>query len=318
MHDDVINYEYLLSSLSSSPGYGLETTGRGPIHQPMAYGLVAWAAANRGDVDLARSATDWLVKNTDIEKTGWGLGWEWDAFADKTVNPAETVYGITTAIAVEGLVSTYCLTREKRYLNSAIDALDYYAQFQCPQSGHFHYSDQPEDSVYQVPNITAMLMGQYARLGHVSNNHKYVEIAKKAYEAMIVNSQMAADSLAWKYIHGVESERGNDLVHSCYAVYGLYLYESYAYDHQSLTPLAARYLLGFIEDDVYEFNIDRSSDMGDRKARSWGVGMLLYVLSLTKENQFFETALSHLRKYVIVQPLFQRKPFFLKKTLHSK
>ncbi len=292
-----ISYEYVLSSLEPDFGYGLETTGIGPIHQPMAYALVASAAANRGDEKSARQAADWLVININPERAGWGLGWDWDAFSNGTINPANTVYGITTALAVDGLVNTYCLTKESQYLEVATQALEYYSQFQSLPTGHISYSNQPADSTYVVPNITAMLMGQYARVGQMTMNQRFIEVAQIAYQAMLKDAVREKGALKYIYAYGVANVRENDLVHTAYITYGLYLYEKYMTSHQSLTSCSVRHLTGFIGDDVYEYNTDRSSKIGDRKARGWGIGMALFLASLLNEKELFQEIFSYLKYY---------------------
>jgi len=291
-----MTYEYVLDSLRPGLGCGAETTGEPDVHQPMAYGLIAWAAANRGDQALACAAADWLVENVDPAAPGWGLGWTWDAYGDGSTNQAGTVYGITTALAVGGLASTYQLTNDQRYLDAARHALDYYAQFQCPRTGHLLYSDQAADA-YPTPNVTAMLMGQYARLGRLTGCEAYREVAAKAYEAMKRDAFREGDALKWKYAYGLPHERDNDLAHASHIVYGLHTYERYAESHDSLAVSASRYLHRFIADDIYEFARGGASVNQALNARIWGVGMLLYTLSVRGDAECFETVLSYLPRY---------------------
>ena len=213
------------------------------------------------------------------------------------INPADTVYGITTAVAVDGLLSIFCVTQDDKYLEVAQAALNYYSQFQCVDSGHILYSDQPADSSYRVPNITSMLMGQYARLGRILKNKNYQKIAAKAYRAMVRDSIRVGNCLKFKYARGLNTERENDLVHASYIVYGIYLYEQNTEAHNSLTSDSARHLFGFVGDDVYEFNNEEKSYPRSIKARSWGVGMLLYILSILNEKKLFEKVLDYLPLY---------------------
>ena len=293
-----ISYDYVLDSLRPGLGRGREVWGAEDVHQPMAYGLIAWAAANRRDRRLARAAADWLVENADPSAPGWGLGCAWDAYGDGTTNSAETVYGITTALAVGGLASTYQLTKEERYLDAARQALEYFARFQCPRNGHFFYSDQPADAAYSAPNVTAMLMGQYARMGRLAHRADFLEIADKAYGAMKRDARRDGDALSWKYAYGLSQERDNDLKHASYVVYGLFTYERHAESHDSLAEPAARYLRRFLtEADVYEFARGGNPATQDLPARSWGVGMLLYTLSVMDEEERLAVPLSFLPRY---------------------
>lgn len=306
--DYMLDYDYIRRSLSSDPGYGLETDGRGPIHQPMAYGLVAWACANRGDKAGARQSADWLVDNLHEDAPGWGLGWEWDAFQDGTTNSAETVYGITTAISIEGLLRTYLLTKDERYLDAVISVMDYYSQFQCPTNGFFYYSDQPHDFGYEVPNITAMLMAQYCTLGAILNSSRYKSIADFAYDAMVRTAIKNDNYVYWRYIVGVKNERNNDLVHAGYIAYGIYIYEAYRDKHQFMADRAIAYLEGFVDDDIYLFHQKGVAEKNSKRSNSWGVGMLLYIQSIVKDKDNFMRTLSFLNAWLYDDYHFSRYP----------
>src|SRR5690606_29961276 len=113
-------------------------------------------------------AADWLIANIDLNQNGtpgWGLPFPWDAFRDGSVNPAHTEYGITTALAVQGLIDFYEATEEESYLSAAVSALAAYAtEF---RNGDLRYSVAPSDEA-AVHNVTAMLMGQYARASRLT------------------------------------------------------------------------------------------------------------------------------------------------------
>jgi len=159
-------------------GYGLD-----PRHQdvsryyPMAYALYAWAQAihaKKTNSAHARSnaeiAARWLINHSDLNgdsTVGWGLPFAWDAFGDGSTNPANTVYGITTALSVYALLEVFDLTGKKEFLSTALDALDGYITYftALPDgTGYFWYSERSDDS-HPVPNVSSMLAGAYAQAG---------------------------------------------------------------------------------------------------------------------------------------------------------
>lgn len=277
-------YSHLLSSLDHL-GFGLETTGKETIHIPMAYGTLSMAAAIHGDVQTASAAADWLCANsTSNRKTGWGLNWPWDAFSNGVINPADTLYGVTVAVAVDGLLRTYQLTGEKHYLTTAVKALKEYADQHTIQDNHsiyFHYSDQPADQGYRVANITAMLMAQFASVGTATNSPEFIDLGDKAYRGLMAESIQSDHGLHWRYCHNAAKPRGNDLIHASFIVYGLHRYlQATGYDAEShgILEQAADYLNGFVRDGVvYEVHCSEKPLAKNIRARSWAVGMLLFV-----------------------------------------
>ena len=71
-------------------------------HQYLAYCLKAEARLKKQDriIDLTQYLVDHSDDNNDGE-IGWGLGFEWDAFGDGTVNPKGHVYAIETVNVME-------------------------------------------------------------------------------------------------------------------------------------------------------------------------------------------------------------------------
>ena len=109
---------------------------------------------------------------------GWGLSFAWDAYSDGSINPSTTIYGITTALAVGGLVESYCRSGRIDYLNAAIESLDYYAEQTSEDIyGKFlNYSDQSSDR-YNTHNVNSMLMHAYARVGLLADRSDFIELA---------------------------------------------------------------------------------------------------------------------------------------------
>jgi hypothetical protein len=98
---------------------------------------------------------------------GFGLPEEFDAFSDGSVNPADTIYSYTTALA--GLAFLMC---GKRF--QALSCARTLRDISC--GGEFvWYSDQAVDQQpgYEVPNVTGLAVSLFSRLGQ--NCRRYVD-----------------------------------------------------------------------------------------------------------------------------------------------
>jgi hypothetical protein len=277
-----VAYERLLLALDRRrPGFGFETDGTGPIELAMAYGLVAWAGAIASDAELSRRAAQWLLRNSRTSTgVGWGLGWEWDAFGDGTVNRADAIYGITTAIAVIGLVKNHELTGSRESLNEAIQALDYYQAFSTPtkEGLFFWYSDQAADAI-NVHNVSAMMAGAYALVARASKRSEFSDFAAGAFAELMASAESSKDALGWRYAD-LPAARPNDLVHAAYIAYGALLASRSLPSLQIDQHRLLNYLRGFISNGIpMEFRPDDiRAGLRNRRARSWGVGMLAFTL----------------------------------------
>ena len=222
-----------------------------------------------------------MLKLNISHKNGWGLNWAWDAFANGGVNPADTLYGVTVAMAVDGLYRTYLLTGDRRYLETPTKALLDYADQHSVQEGifYFHYSDKAADQGYRVANITAMLMVQYDTIGFASNNVRLIDLANQAYQGLMADAKYSEQGMHWRYSGNAAKPRGNDLIHAAFIVYGLYRYcEAKGHDAESrgILEQAVAYLDGFVADGkVWEFHVVEKPIPKNVRARSWAVGMLL-------------------------------------------
>jgi hypothetical protein len=266
----------------NSPGLGLDNYQNKIQDHAMAYALYTSAAVNFGELNRAKIAADWLVKNNaSRNKTGWGLPFEWDAFADGSTNPIDTVYGITSALAIRALLDIYESTGTEAYLTTAISALEYYSHFFTPteKGGYFWYSDQTQDN-HAVINVTAMLMGQYARAGRIGNHKSFILISDKSFKFLLENAINKENEIYWNY--STNSSRLNDSVHAAYTVIGIVDYLRYREVNYDIKP-ALKHLDSFISyNRIYEFPaITRQSNskVANRAARSWGVGAIIYAYS---------------------------------------
>jgi hypothetical protein len=266
----------------------------------MAFGLLASTGAKMKDGPLARTAANWLVAHASLaaNATGWGLGFEWDAFGDGSKNPAGTVYGITTALAVAGLLDAYEATRDNSYIKVAEAALDYYAK--CftvtADGGYFWYSDQPADSI-DVYNVSSMLMGQYARASRLLDRKDFGKLARLASRQLLAGVQSVDGLPYWSYSE--RNDRPNDAVHAAYTVQGLIEFNRHMPDAYSLSG-HAQYLSSFgVNGMVKEFSShhDLSEEQSSKVARLWGVGMLIFTLVQLDDIDHARTYAEALEKY---------------------
>lgn len=208
------------------PGRGLELYTQTVQDEAMAYGSVAYAAAKRGQIELARRAADWLVNNPNRRKDGaigWGLSFAWDAFQDGTENPKNSIYGITVAFAAQGLLETYDVTKDRRYLVAAERALlDYAAIGKTATDGSLAlpYSDQPPDQQYEVYNVSIYLAGQIRKAADLTASPQLRQIADKSLASVLKRASEERGALYWPY-SDFNLKNPNDTLHAAFFVSSL-------------------------------------------------------------------------------------------------
>lgn len=266
------------------PGRGIDLYQRTIVlDHAMAYALYASTAALLGDKQKTVKAADWLIANPAKRGiAGWGLPFKSDAFGDGSINSIDTIYGITTALAVRALLDAYDLTYDLKYRSAAKDALDYYRDFftQTSVGGYFWYSDQNVDNI-DAHNVSAMLMGQYARASVYFEDDSFAEIARKAYSHLLSARRVAPDgSLYWPY-SVQKPNHPNDALHAAYIVQGILDYRKHLEEPINVDR-ELRHLSSFVDNNiVLEFppSIKVDPKLQKRQARAWGVGMLIHTLS---------------------------------------
>lgn len=264
---------------SDQPGRGVDSYDHQVLDHAMGYALYAAAQVLNKDYRKAEVALEWLATNSN-EGIGWGLPFEWDAFSDGSVNSRNTVYGITVAWGVKALLDFTEGTGSDKYVWLIESVLDYYmGSFSVtPAGGYFWYSDSGSDDK-NVHNVSAMLAGQYARAGKLLNKKAYVELSALAFRGVWGARHDDGKGMHWRYSDF--SNRPNDSVHAAYVVYGLSVY-SQAVGEKLDLERACEYLLGFVSNGVaseYSHLESLSPSLLSRRARSWGVGMMIFVLS---------------------------------------
>lgn len=276
--------QILISFDPTNPGRGPDAYKKEIMDHAEAYAMIASLFARLEKAVDAKVAVDWLINDlSKNNRKGWGLPFAWDAFGDGSINSENTVYGVSAALGVRALIDVCELTQETHYCTKANEALDYYKQFftNTEDGGYFWYSDQGADASYDVYNVSALLMAQYARGSKVFHRADYMELAKKAFGHVWLKRN--TDNLGVWWTYGQHRKIPNDLVHAALMIEGISDFAKYASVSVELGD-TIRYLEKFITvDGIKEFvgpGPELSNDLLKRPARVWGLGALIGTLSI--------------------------------------
>lgn len=276
------------------PGRGLDANAAAEVlDHAMAYGLYLSSVSIMGMEPEAINTAKWLQENA-IRKDdglGWGLPFAWGAFGRSTPNPVDTIYGITTALAVQGLLYAHTRLGMPSALQTATAALEHYKAYSSTtvHGRFFWYSDRPEDA-QNVHNVNAMLAAQYQHAGMILGRDDFKRLAKEAVSDLTAHIKVGENGEFWSYIDTIE--RPNDAVHAAYTVLGLAAVEG-PIDASSKHYKAVQYLRKFFRDGkAYEFvrHPALTQKRIETPARPWGTGMLLFAGSELGDRPLIELA----------------------------
>lgn len=242
-----VAYQQLLARFpEEAQGRGLDRGDetRKPADQPMTYGLVLSAESLRHRIAptdegrrRVRQAARWLIANRDLDgdgKPGWGLPHAWG------VHPRNCPYTITTAIVLDGFLDALALGNfwsapEYAELLGLARAV---AVRWCRElwaegygGGYFVYSPHETGPPAFNVNAAANFLGPLARLHREHASSLTVEERSLfgARSEMLAKATVAQATLRegapfWRYIavpNAAKSDRGNDLIHQAYILWGL-------------------------------------------------------------------------------------------------
>lgn len=292
---------------ATQPGYGVDPLSpTTPITSDetaavVLYGEALRARATRASDAIQRVQTHarYLIANQDADGDGfasWGLGVAWDAFGDKSVNPANTPYCVTNAIVMEALMEAE--------QSGALDSVDRQAAIAATvssarwtltdgylPSGYFAYSGQPSDH-QPVLNVTAYCAGVLARVMAMYPD-RFTATERDQYAARIDNAitnvlgeVVSVDGAPqWTYhsrastFWATHANEPNDLFHHVYIVWGLLNYQRFAHRVSlgwSNAAFAQSLHQYFSSGRVYGYPsawpFSLGSDFG-KPSRVWGPGM---------------------------------------------
>jgi len=247
--------------------------------QPMAVALYASAEAlhflrtrTGASRDQAIAGANRLLGlAVDDEHYGWGLGFPWQS-EDGSTSPADTIYGITTALGVRALLDVYAVDRQDRFLQSATHALDSYrTQFTAvdASTGYFQSSGRATDE-HPVISVSALLAGQYARAAELTQNDAYATVARSAAAWVMAQQERSGQDILWLYRAGGTDP--SDGVNAAYIVDGLLQVEHFLGGTKLDRDAALRWLARF----AVSTTLSSRYVGGTAPDRSWGVGYLLF------------------------------------------
>ncbi|MGB3272416.1 MAG: hypothetical protein WBA66_05925 [Xanthobacteraceae bacterium] len=247
---------------STYPGRGVaDYPGNTIVDIPKSYAAILMAELQRArngispDLpDLAGVAGRWLLDNARLDsskRTGWGVPVAWDAYGDGSINPANTVYSISTGIVVDALLDwmeTDPSAPGEEILVTVEKSLLEFARWRTP-SGLLPYSLQESDQKYDTFNPAAYLAGQMQRFSKYANEEvaEQLRYAADATVRSLVDNHYVSPSGAWYWKYSIQEDVTNDLAHASYIVDGL---ETYAAEGGRLT---AEIKLQAVVDHLKEF-----------------------------------------------------------------
>ncbi len=299
------DYQTLLDAMFTSPEYDPYLRNNEVNESPFTKALIMSAEALRyaGTRDSeaqnnVRSLAQWVIDHADDDKDGvfgWGLGFEWDAFGDGTINGAFTPYTIDTALILDALLDAYrLLSSEQKNQVARIfhdTAMAWITDYWSDEGdgGWFWYSISSHDAIF-TPNVSSMMTGVLARLVYkypdIFEPDEISEINSKIDRSVkyLMNNRIGGD-LRWQY-SAVSPGTLTDLVHQMYILLGLE-YCKFYYSSVTVTYAtsdAVNNMLFYSDGQkLYECDEMARSESNEewvhRGARNWAVGAWIEFMS---------------------------------------
>lgn len=225
------------------PGRGLaDYPSDEPADVPKSYALILLGAIEEAKQknlkkvnSLGVRAGEWLIDNADANGNGiigWGVPIAWDAYGDGSVNPENTEYSISTAIAVDALLgwTTYVDEQKKAEILALVEkALEpYLPESMRTPAGLLPYSLLIQDRKYDTFNSAVYLAGQMQRFAQITPSVELKEALQSAADSTMAalsrNKKIAKGSGSWYWNYSVQEDNPNDLPHAGYIVEGVLTY----------------------------------------------------------------------------------------------
>jgi len=285
-------------------GHGLDRGGPPGVaaDQPMTYGLVLSAESLRyratpsGEGNRRiRQAALWLLDNSNLggNNIGWGLPHAWEH------RPTNTVFTITTAIAIEGLLdalklplwSPAELDRALVLMRQVCNRWSRELWADGYSGGYFGYSPRDMAPPFFCINAPAMYLGALSRLmaehkGNIPRDelHLVQEHADALARACLATVELRSGSPYWEYIaqpNPLNSKRPNDLIHHVYILWGLETYREtgghvkFPWTLEGTLESLDRFWKGGTIRFMAQDETTVTAARREEPANAWGTGMLL-------------------------------------------
>ncbi len=317
MHAELNNQfdtRYPGRGVTDYPGNTVEDVAKGYAMVLKAEVLAAETGVNAELSEMGRNAAVFLLASSDDREDGfpgWGVPVAWDPYGDGSINPRDTKYTISTAIVADALLDwiQYDDTAPREEVVALLEMafLPYTKLENLSPSGLLPYSLEPVDRRYSTFNPAGYLAGVMQRFSHLVSDLSYSEqlrdVADKTVRAHLSHVK-ETDAGGWYWSYSISEDIPNDLAHAGYIVHGLRLYAEHGGTYADQLDLASidAHLSDFAvvnEDGVPEaimawpvFREDTNTP-----ARSYGLGMGLYLSCLRQSSRLQEYYLAALPRY---------------------
>ncbi len=279
------------------PGFGTaDYPGLDAVDIPKAYAQVLLAEVERNRhgllpefPSLAAVSGRWLLDHDDIDGdgiVGWGVPTAWDAYGDGSKNPANTVYTISTAIAVDALMTWMerdATSPKAKIFETVTAALRPFAdpRLRSP-SGLMPYSFQDSDRVYDTFNPAAYMAGQLQRFSLLTDDADLREalrsVADDTVQVLLDQHRVNEATGSWYWHYSIQMNLANDLAHASYIIDGLVNYQHYGGRLGNRIDMAATlsHLREFFDTDAgYVRAWPKLQKNIDRPARAYDLGIAM-------------------------------------------
>lgn len=212
------------------------------VDVPKGYAMVLLAEIDKARLsgaatlsEIGTNAGQWLLQHDDENQNGiigWGVPVAWDAYGDGSINPKDTEYTISTAIAVDALLSWLDFTDNAlraRILEVVERSLDPYLDnsMRTP-AGLLPYSLMLSDRKYDTFNPAAYLAGQLQRFSYLASTpEKSAQMraaADQTIQVLLQNKSVNLSTGSWYWNYSIQENMPNDLPHAGYIIEGILVY----------------------------------------------------------------------------------------------
>ncbi len=184
-----------------------------------------------------RLAGNWLLDNADLDSDGvigWGLPVSWDAYGDGTTNPPHTIYTITTAVAINGLLDWLEAdpnAPKERIINAVDAAFQPFLDTEILSSnGLLPYSLSGNDFGYDTYNPSAYMAGQMQRFSEViqdSGKREQLRLVSDKIMTTLLENKQVDQNKGWYWYYSLSENVPNDATHAIYIIEGIYQYRQH-------------------------------------------------------------------------------------------
>lgn len=179
----------------------------------------------------------------------WGYNFDWQA-RRLFLFPKNTPTVVATCFVAYSLFDAYEITKDKKYLNSALSAVDFVVKDlnRTPKKRGFLFSYSPLNGNNTVFNASLLGSKLLARAYSYSKDEKIIALAKESVQACVDAQQ---EDGSWLYGE-LPVQNWIDSFHTGYNLEAIYEYQKYSgdYSYQNAIEKGVEYYLNnFFEED---------------------------------------------------------------------